>query len=158
MGSLGGARHACKLVKKSKATWDALVETVCDLLGSDYIRSKGGEPEAIVDARATIPPERLQKCGLSIVQEETFFVDPEPGEIETGGPRGRLANHIVVGSPRRGTRSARGACVREQGPGSGRVGGSARDRVREAIITRKVTGRIRLPPATDLRARLVIRP
>ncbi|MFO1458247.1 MAG: host-nuclease inhibitor Gam family protein [Verrucomicrobiota bacterium] len=82
-GKLGWRTGMPKLVKKSKATWDALVETVCDLLGSDYIRiKKEVNREAIVDARATIPPERLQKCGLSIVQEETFFVDPNLEEIE----------------------------------------------------------------------------
>jgi phage host-nuclease inhibitor protein Gam len=82
-GKVGWRTGMPKLVKKSKATWDALVDIVCDSLGSDYIRiKKEVNREAIVDARSEIPPESLRECGLAIVQEENFFVDPNLEEIE----------------------------------------------------------------------------
>lgn len=82
-GKIGWRTGMPKLVKKSKATWDALVDLVTDSIGSGFIRiKKEVNREAIVDARSTIPPESLRECGLSIVQEETFFVDPNLEEVD----------------------------------------------------------------------------
>ncbi len=72
-----------KLVKKSKATWDALVDLVSDAIGSGYVRTKREvDRERIIADREEIPAESLRECGLAVVQEESFFIEPKLEEIE----------------------------------------------------------------------------
>lgn len=82
-GKIGWRIGMPKLVKRSKATWDSLVEIVSDAIGSGYIRTKKEiNREAIINARGMIPPDSLRECGLAITQDEDFFVEPTLEEVE----------------------------------------------------------------------------
>lgn len=71
------------LAKKSKATWDAMVDIVEVSLGAEYIRTKREvDRQRIIADRETIPSESLRECGLSVVQTEAFFVEPKLDQIE----------------------------------------------------------------------------
>jgi len=84
-GRFGWRISPPKLVKKSKQPWDDLTPAVRDNLGPKYVRvQESVNRERIIADRESIEPAKLRVCGLSVVQEETFFVEPK---IEDTAPK-----------------------------------------------------------------------
>lgn len=77
-GKFGWRMGQPKLVKKSKAAWDTLTDVVRTILGPRFIRQKDEiNKERIIADRETIDLDKMRACGLSVVQEESFFVEPK---------------------------------------------------------------------------------
>lgn len=84
-GVLGWRTGTPKLIKRAKATWDAMVEKVKETLGHAYIRSKEEvDRQTIIRAHedGVLDPAQLRAAGLMVGQEETFFVEPMIDEQE----------------------------------------------------------------------------
>jgi phage host-nuclease inhibitor protein Gam len=84
-GTIGWRIGMPKLVKKAKETWDDLVAKVREGLGELYIRHKEQvDRESIIrDAgEGILTPAVLRSIGLSVTQDESFFVDPKIEEPE----------------------------------------------------------------------------
>lgn len=77
-GRFGWRISPPKLVKKSKQPWDDLTPAVRENLGPKYVRvQESVNRERIIADRENIEPAKLRVCGLSVVQEESFFVEPK---------------------------------------------------------------------------------
>lgn len=81
-GTIGWRIGNHKLIKKTKATWETLVDLVAGALGDAYVRTKREDRERIIADRATLPTESLREIGLAVVQEETFYIEPRLDQIE----------------------------------------------------------------------------
>ena len=82
-GTLGFRIGNLKLVKKTKSTWDDLVDIVAGALGRVYIRTKYEvDRESIIAHRSDIPPDAMEECGLSVIQEDAFFVEPKFEDVK----------------------------------------------------------------------------
>lgn len=79
-GTFGFRTGTPKLVKKLKAAWNSatFIERVKNALGALYIRTvEEVNREQIINDRGVLPADSLREAGLSIEQDEAFFVEPK---------------------------------------------------------------------------------
>lgn len=84
-GKFGFRLGTPKLVKKLKAAWasNTMIEKVRAALGGAYIdTTETIDRDGIISNRAEIPKDALKEAGLSVEQENTFYVEPNVEEIE----------------------------------------------------------------------------
>lgn len=78
-----GFRSGNPAVKNRKRfTWAAITEMLKEFL-PDYVRTKE-EPDKerlLADREVAEVAEKFEKCGIVIVQDETFFVEPKKEEV-----------------------------------------------------------------------------
>lgn len=75
-GVMGRRDHPPSLAVANRAwTWTAVKAAVRSLLGGEYFHAPK-DPELDKDKLKTLDAEKLRACGLRLVTEETWYVEP----------------------------------------------------------------------------------
>jgi phage host-nuclease inhibitor protein Gam len=85
-GVIGFRTGTPKLNKVARQTWETVKQAVQQRFGFRFIRTREDlDKEGIIAALSAhaVTNEDLRQCGCEVVQEESFFVDPNLSDVET---------------------------------------------------------------------------
>lgn len=85
-GVIGFRTGTPKLNKAPRHTWDSVKQALQQRFGLRFIRIREDlDKEGVISALSVhaVTNDDLRPCGCEVVQDESFFVDPILGEVET---------------------------------------------------------------------------